>query len=358
MPIKYIKQIINQDFVYPNNEVSEYDQEIVHDLNENSVSGTVVTLTATTATSTGMTFSISTTWSLNSAEPFIRNSNNLAIYSVHMLAPGQNYYKPWRIVHSRSLNPYTGQTSFSETGATFSVTAAQAGVASFVPGTYYFEVRFIGHRAIYPVMVQRTIGIPPFPVAPTPTPTPTVTPTATPTPTPTSTFSGTTGVTLNVTDTGYIKYDMASGTTYQYIGSTGTVVLTNCLDCDTVNVGIPFADLAAFTITSCGNPCGGGPAPTPTPSASTIYVSTNREICSDFCTTNYLITQPVTTTAASYAALVPGDYIYGLVAGTYWYAYAATSTSTGSGVFRIAEVDSSGYVLSIAQCSGSSCDIL
>jgi len=51
MPIKYIKQIINQDFVYPNNEVSEYDQEIVHDLNENSVSGTVVTLTATTASS-------------------------------------------------------------------------------------------------------------------------------------------------------------------------------------------------------------------------------------------------------------------------------------------------------------------
>ncbi len=120
MPIKYIKQIINQDFVYPNNEVSEYDQEIVHDLNENSVSGTVVTLTATTATSTGMTFSISTTWSLNSAEPFIRNSNSLSIYSVHMLAPGQNYYKPWRIVHSRSAT-YSGQTSFSETGATFSV---------------------------------------------------------------------------------------------------------------------------------------------------------------------------------------------------------------------------------------------
>ncbi len=83
MPIKYIKQIINQDFVYPNNEVSEYDQEIVHDLNENSVSGTVVTLTATTATSTGMTFTISTTWSAPSAmanflrELYLRNGGQI-----------------------------------------------------------------------------------------------------------------------------------------------------------------------------------------------------------------------------------------------------------------------------------------
>jgi len=50
MSRKYIKQIINQDFVYPNNEVSEYDIELVQDFNSNIVSGTVTNFSATTVT--------------------------------------------------------------------------------------------------------------------------------------------------------------------------------------------------------------------------------------------------------------------------------------------------------------------
>ena len=65
----------------------------------------------------------------------------------------------------------------------------------------------------------------------------------------------TSGATLNVTDTGWIKYDDNSSTTYVYIGSTGTYTLTACAKCDTIRVGIPLADLASFTITSCGNSC-------------------------------------------------------------------------------------------------------
>jgi hypothetical protein len=270
MSRKYIKQINDLDFVYPNSRLAEYDVDIVHDINDNCVSGTVTSFSATTVSTTGITFTISDTWSLNGAEPFIRNSNNLAIYSVHMLAPGQNYYKPWRVVSSRSVTPYTGQTSFSETGATFSVTPALVGVSTFTNGLYYFEVRFIGHRCIYPVCVQLNIS-----TIPSPTPTPTATPTATPTPTPTSTTPGVccvSGVTLNVTDTGWVKWTLCDGTQeYHQYTTTGNKVIPECIQQNTVTYGFPFADLAEFTVTGSGTQCGGNcptPTPTPTPTAT------------------------------------------------------------------------------------------
>lgn len=193
MSRKYIRQQILQDFVYPNNEVSQYDVDnIVHDINDNSVSGTVNTFSATTVTATGITISYNVTWNLNGAEPWIRNSNTLGIVSVHMLAPNQNYYKPWRLVSSLA-SATTNLTTF--TGSqTAVITPALAGLTTFTTGTYYFEVRFIGHRSIYPVCVNLDLTVP------VPTPTPTATPTATPTPTSTSTPTPT--ATPTVTPTG------------------------------------------------------------------------------------------------------------------------------------------------------------
>ena len=182
MSRKYIRQQILQDFVFPNNEVSQYDVDnVVQDINNNSVSGTVNSFSATTITTTGITFSLNYTWNLNGAEPFIRNSNAVAMLSVHMLTPSQQYYKPWRVATSRA-NTDVNLTTNTET-FTFSVTASQMGVSSFTNGTYYFEVRFIGHRSIYPVCLSLNINQP----APTPTPSPTVTGTPGPTPTPTTT---------------------------------------------------------------------------------------------------------------------------------------------------------------------------
>jgi hypothetical protein len=176
MSRKYIRQQIIQDFVYPNNEVSQYDVDnIVHNINDNSVSGTVASFSATTITSTGITFSLNYTWNLNGAERWIRSSNELGILSVHMLAPGQEYYKPWRLIQSRSITNLTA-TTFTET-TTFTATASQMGLTSLPNGTYYFEVRFIGHRSIYPICLSLNLSVP------TPTPTPTMTPTITPTPT-------------------------------------------------------------------------------------------------------------------------------------------------------------------------------
>lgn len=108
---------------------------------------------------------------------------------------------------------------------------------------------------------------------PTPTPTvtpglspsPTVTPTKTPglSPSPTETPSPTPSVsncrintTLNVTDTGYIKYQLCSGSVqYVFVPTLGTYTITDCIVQGTVTPGFPLADVAAFTITSTGTPC-------------------------------------------------------------------------------------------------------
>jgi hypothetical protein len=180
MSRKYIRQQIIQDFVYPNNEVSQYDvDDIVQDINNNSVSGTVNSFSASLTSTTGFTVSYYITWNLNNAEPWIRNSNSLGFASVHMLAPGQDYYRPWRIISTNSSSSLTA-TTLNGVVVSLPVTPSQLGLVSFPSGIYYFEVRFIGHRSVYPVCVNLDLTLP----TPTPTPTPTLTATPTPTPTP------------------------------------------------------------------------------------------------------------------------------------------------------------------------------
>lgn len=178
MAKKYIKQVDSRNFFYPNNDKAEYDIELIHNINNNCVSGDVTNFSATTVSSSSITFSIDSTWSLNGAEPWINDADEVIIYSVHMLAPGQDYFKPWRMVESRVVTGATGTTTFSETGTTFTVTNTQAGVSGFTNGTYYFEVRFIGHDCIFYECFSREIN------APTPTPTPSASPTPSLTPTP------------------------------------------------------------------------------------------------------------------------------------------------------------------------------
>jgi hypothetical protein len=156
MSRKYIRQIINRDFVYPNNEVSEYDIELIQDINSNTVNGTVTGFTATTVTTTGITFSHFYRWELNNAVPWIRNSNELGILSVHAMIPNQLYYKPWRVVDTITESP-TFLSQYLGTN-TFTITPSQFGLSSFVNGIYYFEIRFIGHLAVDPICVQYTIS--------------------------------------------------------------------------------------------------------------------------------------------------------------------------------------------------------
>ena len=188
MSRKYIGQVNNDNFVFPNNRVSEYDVEIIHDINDNCVSGQVIAFSATTVSSTGMTISFDYIWDLNGATPFVRNSGAVSVLSLHMMGPTQNYYKPFLTVGRFTFSdiPITRIQSGVTPGfsrLSFVVTPAMIGVTSFTTGTYYFEIKFIGERCVFPVCFSQSI------VMPTPTPTPTPTATITPTPTPTTTVT-------------------------------------------------------------------------------------------------------------------------------------------------------------------------
>ena len=188
MSRKYISQVNSDNFVYPNNTLAEYDVEIVHDINNNSVSGTTSGFTASYNSGTGnIGISFTYTWSKNGADPYIDESNLLHILSVHMTEPSKEYFKPWRMVSGVTTSNLTGTTKTDTLSVV--VTPSMMGVISFSSGVYNFEIRFIGKRAIYSLCISTSL------VLSSPTPTPTVTPglspTTTPTPTPTPTVTPT-----------------------------------------------------------------------------------------------------------------------------------------------------------------------
>ena len=155
---KYIPQLNETNFVFPNYELSEYDVDIIHNINDLSVSGTVTNFVVSgTARTTGITFNFDYTWSKNGAEPFISSSNLVHVLSVHMIAGGQTYYKPWRCV-DLVTDIFTGITT--KTGSdSFTVTPAQMGLTTFSSGTYYFEIRMIGLKSIYPICQTLSITV-------------------------------------------------------------------------------------------------------------------------------------------------------------------------------------------------------
>jgi hypothetical protein len=195
MSNKYIKQIDKENFIYPGNTLAEYDVTIIHDLKENSVSGATSGFT-TSLSGSNLVVSFSYDWELNGAEPFISNDGKLNVLSLHMMTADKKYYKPWICVglvqnNNTALTSVTGTTSFT-------ITPAMAGVSSFVNGTYYYEIRFIGKRGIYAEEHSGSV------VLPSPTPTMTVTPSPTPglSPSPTPTPSATPASNINLAEIG------------------------------------------------------------------------------------------------------------------------------------------------------------
>lgn len=187
MSKKYIKQQESLDFVFPNNELSEYDIEIIHDINNNCVQGAITNFSASTISTSSLSFSFNYVWTKNNAEPYIYTADGnetLSLVSVHMLTPDIDYYKPWRTVSNVVSTGSTTGSTYSGTH-TFTITASDFQVSNFSTGNYYFEFRFIGKRCIYPVCAELTNSVP----TPTPTPTPSITPTHTVTPTITPTPS-------------------------------------------------------------------------------------------------------------------------------------------------------------------------
>jgi hypothetical protein len=192
MSKKYIAQINSDNFIYPNNTLAEYDVEIVHDINNSSVTGSTSGFSAAYNGGTGnIGISFTYIWNKNGADVFVDESNLLHILSVHMTEPTKEYYKPWRMVSGVTTATITATTK-TDTFA-FVVTPAMMGVNSFSSGVYNFEIRFIGKRAIYPECYASSVVI----ASPTPTPTATSGLSPTPTPTPTATPAATPGVSYN-----------------------------------------------------------------------------------------------------------------------------------------------------------------
>jgi hypothetical protein len=65
----------------------------------------------------------------------------------------------------------------------------------------------------------------------------------------------TTGITINVTDTGWIKYDTRTGTVFRFFPTVGVQDIPDCADCSTIRFAYPFADLGNWVVIDCGNPC-------------------------------------------------------------------------------------------------------
>ena len=247
MSRKYIKQILDQSFVYPNNEVPEYDIELIHDINDNCVEGNVSGFTVTSFTSTGLTATFNWTWDLNGAERVLSNANQTVMWGLYAMAPGQVYYKPFRLVQDYA-NPSTSITALSS-GSTVNITPTMMGLTTFTSGTWYFEMRMIGKRCVLPICITAST------LLPTPTPTPTSTPTPTPTPTPTVTITPTPTIppegskslqiyardVASLPDTITMFYSKNAGPNINIPGGTGVIFPISCSSIYTIT-GLNLGD--------------------------------------------------------------------------------------------------------------------
>lgn len=88
-----------------------------------------------------------------------------------------------------------------------------------------------------------------------------------------------------------------------------------------------------------------------------IWISGMQAACDTFCdgTNRTIPTQKQTSDCDTYATLAPGDIIIGAAIATGWYAYAASSTDTATGPFRLMQIGAGNEILSLQQCSGASC---
>jgi hypothetical protein len=148
MSLKYIPQLSNQNFVFPNNTLEEYDVDIYHQLLETPVYGQITSLSATSISSSAITINYNYVWNKNSSEIFINSSGTTNVLSVHVMSPAQQYYKPWRCVDFKTGSTVSNVIS-GNTSTTF--TASQLSISGLTSGTYPIEFRMIGHRNVEPI---------------------------------------------------------------------------------------------------------------------------------------------------------------------------------------------------------------
>ena len=166
MSKKYIAQVQSNNFVYPNNELFEYDQEILHNLNNNMVSGNVTNFVAFISNDKkSLVITFDYQWLSNGAEPMILPNGELSVMSLHLMTPDKQYYKPWMLIDNVTYE------NTEATGVTGNVSYSYSNGNILPEGLYVFEFRFIGHRCILPITANVTLHYNPL-VTPTPSPSP------------------------------------------------------------------------------------------------------------------------------------------------------------------------------------------
>jgi hypothetical protein len=276
MSKKYIAQINNDNFVFPNNRLAEYDVEIIHNLQENGVTANLYGIDMYNS-SGNLHIHLAFDMFLNGAEPFISPTNGYLNYmSVHLMTPDKQYFKPWICVDVQQDSDVNANT-WSVTNYNLYVTPAMAGVTSFSSGTYYLELRFLGKRCVFPINTFEYVAFPtptptPTPTIGTPTPTPTGGPTFTPTPTPTPTSPCYCYSIVVTGTTGEITYNDCDGNYHDkgYIGAQTDYLCIQTVDSVVQYFTATGIDTSYLTIPGNGNCrtgyiCGTTPTPTPTP---------------------------------------------------------------------------------------------
>ena len=279
MSKKYIAQVNSSNFIYPNNTLAEYDVEIVHDINNNSVSGTTSGFSALYNSGTGnIQISFTYIWSKNNADPFIDENGLLHILSVHMTEPTKEYYKPWRCISGVTTSS-TGATTNTDTFLII-VTPAMMGVTTFSSGVYNFEIRFIGKRSIYPLCYSTSVMIvTPTPPAPDPCYCYPIVVTGTTLPPPEGGFIAT--LDFNNCDGERIGrvFSVGPGTYYQCIQTLDGVVqyFEGTQGIDTSYLSLTYLTGNCNTGYDCTGyvPSGSTPTPTPTPTITPTPTATS-----------------------------------------------------------------------------------
>jgi hypothetical protein len=162
---KYITNQQDINYVYPNNIINQYDVEIVHDINNNCVLGSVSNFAISGYSSTGLTITFDYTWFLNGAERMLNWVDSATmILSLHgMNAPNniygtpQGYFNPWRMLtHVTGTTTTTSQSGSVNTGV---LVPAMFGLATFpaAPTTFEFEIRMISRNCVLPICQVITI---------------------------------------------------------------------------------------------------------------------------------------------------------------------------------------------------------
>jgi len=273
MSNKYIGQVNNQSFLYPNNYLAEYDIDIIHEINNNSVIGIIQNFTTTlSADKLILNISFDFEWIRNNAEVFRMADGSLAVFSVHIIE-NNTYFKPNQTVNYYSQTGATPDTIVDNVSIDEHFEYDGYDYSPWPEDTFYYEIRFIGRRAIYPIMGSFTVTYPP--PTPTPTPTPSLTPGLTPTPTstnnPTPTPTPTNGdgglyryyvidkyncfpCSLNSTGLiGRVSYPTTLTNGYFYNNGDGSVYLVNY---EIASTGWTVdLDLSASSGTNCNGTC-------------------------------------------------------------------------------------------------------